>query len=167
MKRMGASFLGALVVVLAMFWPALNFFSTTDETPEFARITDYRATFDVDADGTLRAHETLTVDLPLGRHGIFRFFDIADPNSPHVRYVPKDIAVTRDGGPEGFDDPAPGRGPVRRRPHRRRRHDDQRHPRLRHHLPRRRRAHRQRLRLAVLLEPDPQRLADADHQEQR
>ena len=101
MRRMGASFLGALVVVLAMFWPALNFFSTTDETPEFARITDYRATFDVGADGTLLAHETLTVDLPLGRHGIFRFFDIADPNSPHVRYVPKDIVVTRDGGSEG------------------------------------------------------------------
>ena len=101
MKRLGASFLGALVVVLAMFWPAVNFFSTTDETPEFARITDYRATFDVDADGTMRAHETLTVDLPLGRHGIFRFFDIADANSPHVRYVPKDIVVTRDGGSDG------------------------------------------------------------------
>ncbi len=69
MKRLGASFLGALVVVLAMFWPAVNFFSTTDETPEFARITDYQATFDVDADGTLRAHETLTVDLPLGGTG--------------------------------------------------------------------------------------------------
>ncbi len=84
-----------------MFWPAVNFFSTTDETPEFARITDYRATFDVDADGTMRAHETLTVDLPLGRHGIFRFFDIADANSPHVRYVPKDIVVTRDGRSDG------------------------------------------------------------------
>ena len=90
MQRLGASFLGALVVVLAMFWPAFNFFSTTDETPEFARITDYRAAFDVDADGTMRAHETLTVDLPLGRHGIFRFFDIADANSPHVRYVPNE-----------------------------------------------------------------------------
>src|SRR6478672_10489979 len=101
MKRLGASFLGALIVVLAMFWPAFNFFSTTDETPEFARITDYRATFDVDADGTMRAHETLTVDLPLGRHGIFRFFDIADANSPHVRYVPKNIVVTRDGGSDG------------------------------------------------------------------
>src|SRR4026208_783934 len=60
MNRVGASFLGALVVVLAMFWPALNFFSSTDETPEFARITDYRANFDVDADGTPRAHQTPT-----------------------------------------------------------------------------------------------------------
>ena len=103
MKRWGASVLGALVAVLAMFWPAVNFFSGADETPEFARITDYTATFDVDSDGTMRAHETLSVDLPVGRHGIFRFFDIADVNSPHVRYVPHDIEVRRDGGPDGVD----------------------------------------------------------------
>lgn len=103
MKRWGASFLGALVVVLAMFWPLVNLLATTDQSPEFARITDYRATFDVDRDGAMRAHETLTVDLPLGRHGIFRFFDIADVNSPHVRYVPKNIEVTRDGEPDGIE----------------------------------------------------------------
>ncbi len=110
MKRFGASLLGALVAVLAMFWPAVNFFSTSDQTPEFARITDYRASFDVDKDGALRAHETLTVDLPLGRHGIFRFFDVADVNSPHVRYLPKDIEVTRDGRPDGVQITHQGEG---------------------------------------------------------
>src|SRR6476646_7445214 len=99
MKALGGSLLGALVAVLAMFWPAVGFTSSSDTSPEFARITDYQATFDVAADGTLTAHERLAVDLPLGRHGIFRFFDIADANAPHVRYVPKNIQVTRDGVP--------------------------------------------------------------------
>ena len=165
MKRLGASFLGALVVVLAMFWPAFNFFSTTDETPEFARITDYRAAFDVDADGTMRAHETLTVDFPLGRHGIFRFFDIADANSPHVRYVPKDIVVTRDGRSDGVAilHQGEGRFVVARIGEADTTISGTHVYDIRYRVDGV--AHRQRLRLAVLLEPDPRRLADADRPE--
>ena len=93
----------ALVAVLAMFWPAVGLSTSSDTSPEFARITDYRATFDVDADGTLRAHETLTVDLPLGRHGIFRFWDVSDPTDSHVRLVPENISVSLDGRSEAME----------------------------------------------------------------
>ena len=150
-------------------WPCsgrpVNFFSTTDETPEFARITDYRATFDVDADGTMRAHETLTVDLPLGRHGIFRFFDIADANSPHVRYVPKNIVVTRDGGSDGVAilHQGEGRFVVARIGEADTTISGTHVYDITYRVDGV--AHRQRLRLAVLLEPDPQRLADADRPE--
>ena len=48
--------------------------------------------------------ETLTVDFPeSGKHGIFRFFDRADPSAPHARRDPHDISVTMDGAPEPFE----------------------------------------------------------------
>ncbi|MEP6817298.1 MAG: DUF2207 domain-containing protein [Marmoricola sp.] len=110
MKRVGGALLGLAVVVLMMFFPALTTGGASDTTPEYARITDYNAKFDVDAQGTLHATETLNVNLPLGKHGIFRFFDVADPNNPHVRLVPEDISVTRDGKPDGLDLSREGKG---------------------------------------------------------
>ena len=48
--------------------------------------------------------ETITVDFPgYGKHGIFRFWDIIDDNSPHARRTPEDISVTRDGSDEPFE----------------------------------------------------------------
>ncbi len=103
MKRLALAIVGSLGVIALMFIPALGFSSGADTTPEYATITDYKATFDVDADGTLSAHETLTVDLPFGRHGIFRFFDVADASDSKARLEPYDIQVTRDGQPDGID----------------------------------------------------------------
>jgi hypothetical protein len=98
------------VVVMLMFFPALSTGDSGDTTPEYARITDYNAKFDVDAKGTLKATETLNVNLPLGKHGIFRFFDVADPNDSHVRLVPEDVKVTRDGEVDGLDLTKEGKG---------------------------------------------------------
>ena len=42
--------------------------------------------------------ETLTVDFPVsGRHGIFRFWDVADENAPTLRREPRDVSVALDG----------------------------------------------------------------------
>jgi hypothetical protein len=104
MRRLAVSLFGMAVVVILMFIPALlGGGGTSDTTPEFARITDYNAKFVVDTEGTLHATETLAVDLPLGKHGIFRFFDVADPNDSHVRLVPDHVKVTRDGHSDGLD----------------------------------------------------------------
>ena len=71
--------------------------------PDPVRITDYRADFVVTSDGTLAAKETLTTDFPSGRHGIFRFWDLADPRDPHVRLEPQKVAVELDGRAVPFD----------------------------------------------------------------
>ena len=47
---------------------------------EPSTITNYLADFDVAVDGDLHVTETLTVDVRLPRHGIFRFLDRVDPN---------------------------------------------------------------------------------------
>jgi hypothetical protein len=88
------------VVILLLLVPAALYGFNDDGAgeEELTSISDYVATFDVDARGDLDAVETLTVHFPVGRHGIFRFFDRTDPNDAHERLVPHDIAVTMDGG---------------------------------------------------------------------
>nr|WP_249361885.1 DUF2207 domain-containing protein [Gordonia araii] len=66
------------------------------------RISNYEAVYTVDDKGTLHAEEKLTTEFPFGRHGIFRYFDVADSSNPRVRYMPKDLRVTMDGHPEPF-----------------------------------------------------------------
>ncbi len=89
---------GVLAVVLLMFLPLLGIPSDDlDPSTETSRITSYDAKFVVDDQGTLHATETLTVEFPIERHGIYRFFDLADPVDDHVLFIPHDISVTRDG----------------------------------------------------------------------
>jgi uncharacterized membrane protein YgcG len=47
----------------------------------------------------LHAEERITATFPSGRHGIFRFWDVADTDDPAVRHVPEDIEVRMDGRP--------------------------------------------------------------------
>ena len=77
---------------------------------ETSRITGYVADFEVRADGDLKVVETLTVEFPISRHGIFRFFDTRDPNDAHNRFVPEDVSVTRDGAAEPYDRLTESRG---------------------------------------------------------
>lgn len=106
MRRAVVSVFAVLIVIGAMLLPALfgSFDdSESDAAAETAVITNYTADFEVDADGDMSATETLDVDFPLSKHGIFRFFDIADPADSHIRYVPENIRVTRDGSSDGVD----------------------------------------------------------------
>src|SRR5689334_3816440 len=91
--------LGGLIAfpLLGWHWPV------SDAEPETTTITDYRARYDVGADGRMHVQERITVDFGCCKHGIFQFFDHADKNAPTLRRVPQDILVDRDGQPDGLD----------------------------------------------------------------
>ena len=104
MKRLAVTLAGLVVLAIAVLWPALQYNTGGPGATETTTITRYLADFDVDANGDLSATERITVDFPdSGKHGIFRFFDRADPSAPHARRQPHDITVSMDGGPEPFD----------------------------------------------------------------
>ena len=105
MKRVVWTTIGLGIVVLLVLIPAAMFGYSDggEETYEPTRITRYLADFDVAADGEMTVTETLTVDFPIGgRHGIFRFWDVVDPNATTLRREPRDVSVALDGQPEDF-----------------------------------------------------------------
>lgn len=104
-KRVVGAVIGLAVVVLVLLLPAFIWdVSIADESVEETSISQYVADFDVAADGSMAVTETLTVDFPFsGKHGIFRFFDVADENAPTLRRIPEDVSVSLDGRPEDFE----------------------------------------------------------------
>jgi uncharacterized membrane protein YgcG len=102
-----------LILLLAVLFPAVRWGSGGDVTPDNATITDYAADFIVAGDGRLSVTETLKVSFPVDKHGIFRFFDLEDPNDSHVRLRPRNISVTRDGQSEPFEVLHEGQGRYR------------------------------------------------------
>jgi uncharacterized membrane protein YgcG len=109
--------IAAVLLLAAVCVPVLAYGSSGSGTESYepTRIMTYRATFDLDADGTLRAHETIPVDIPEyeSRRGIFRFWDTHDPSAPGARRIPENIEVTRDGSPENFEMLTEGKGRYR------------------------------------------------------
>ncbi|MEO6606296.1 MAG: DUF2207 domain-containing protein, partial [Aeromicrobium sp.] len=99
MKRIALRVLALLLTAGVLLVPVLIGLvpSASTTTPDPVSITNYAADYVVSADGTLAAKEVITADFPFGRHGIFRFWDLADPSDSRVRLVPKDIKVTLDG----------------------------------------------------------------------
>ncbi len=100
--------LAGLVLFPAITWPSLS-----GVERDTARITGYDAEFVVAEDGRVTVTETLGVNFPDYKHGIFRFFDVQDPSDSHVRLIPRDITVTRDGQPEPFEILREGKGRFR------------------------------------------------------
>lgn len=84
-------------------------------TPETARITSYDVAMDLGGDGELVTDERITVDMPPGKRGIFRFFDTADPRRDGVDHPVSVLLVERDGGEEAWTDvdSAPGTRSIR------------------------------------------------------
>jgi hypothetical protein len=66
---------------------------------DVADISDYDVDMELDADGTLRAVEDITVAYPIPRRGIFRIFDTADPRRD-LDHPVENLEVTRDGQPD-------------------------------------------------------------------
>lgn len=102
MVRLLVRAVGLLIVAASILIGAIPFSSSGGGSSESATIRNYQADFTVGADGTMRALETLTVDFPVSRHGIFRFFDTWDPHHDRNRFEPEQISVTRDGRNEPF-----------------------------------------------------------------
>jgi len=48
------------------------------------------------------ALETITAEFPDARHGLFRYWDIADPNSPRVRHTPDVTSILLDSQPASY-----------------------------------------------------------------
>lgn len=105
MKRVVAFVIGCGVVFGAIFANALFWnVGASGADDEDTSITEYRADYTVDRDGDVHVVEVITVDVPvLGKHGIFRFLDRADPTAPSTRRTPYDVSVTRDGEAEPFE----------------------------------------------------------------
>ncbi|WP_237158345.1 DUF2207 domain-containing protein [Mycobacteroides franklinii] len=100
-----ATLIAIVIAAGVLLWPVLEYLGGTDSSAVLdpVIVTDYRADLSVDREGTLTATETLTGSFPDDRHGIFRFWDVRDPSDDHVRLIPYDIKVTRDGHDEPTD----------------------------------------------------------------
>lgn len=92
--------LALLAALGVLIWPLIAAANPSGrDAIDPATVSDFTAVMKVDRDGTLHATETVTVDLPAGRHGIFRYWDLADGADPRGRAVPKDIEIKQDGHP--------------------------------------------------------------------
>ena len=92
-------------VLVGLLWPiAWVWFEQVDVQPasDPVSISRYDATYTVQPDGLLLATEQIRAEFPDGRHGIFRYWDVADPADASVRYLPTVVSVTRDGRPEPY-----------------------------------------------------------------
>lgn len=103
-KRLAVVTVFVVLTVLGVSWPLLHQFYLANVARGSAvdaesAITDYSATYRIDADGRLVATELLTVNLPGYRHGIFRFFPAADPTDPHSRFIPTITGISMDHRP--------------------------------------------------------------------
>ncbi len=90
MKRVVVGVLGLVVLGAAILFPSWVFdLGSPGDVEEPTTIDEYVARFFLDEDGTMRAVETIDVRVTtFDRHGIFRFFDRADPSAPHLRRDP-------------------------------------------------------------------------------
>ncbi|MEO5651452.1 MAG: DUF2207 domain-containing protein, partial [Marmoricola sp.] len=113
MKRAVLRAAGLLILVLVLLISIPLSGENASVEPDPATITDYRAAFEVARNGDVDVVETLRVSFPVDRHGIFRFFDLVDPQDSGVRLAPRDISVTRDGTDENFEELTEGGGRYR------------------------------------------------------
>jgi hypothetical protein len=100
-KRAFAYVFVVVLVLAGLLWPVVAALlgpldSSAPSDPVV--VTRYEASYTVAADGNLVAVEDITAEFPSGRHGIFRYWDVADPSNPRVRYVPTLGSITMDGG---------------------------------------------------------------------
>ncbi len=115
-RRVVLAWLLRLVVLIAVVatWRIAPLSVLTRQADD-ARIESYDARYELSADGALVVTETLVVDLPPGKRGIFRVFDTVDPRRPDVTHPVRVDSVTRDGRPEPWtwNDSAPGTQTIR------------------------------------------------------
>src|SRR6201990_968347 len=102
-----------LVVAGIVLFPAIRWPSLGGVERDTATINSFVADFTVAKDGRIDITETLLVNFPDYKHGIFRFFDVQDPNDSHVRLTPPGITITRDGQAEPFEILREGKGRYR------------------------------------------------------
>lgn len=75
-----------------------------------ASINSYDSQMELSADGDLWSVETITVQMPPGKRGIFRIFDTADPRRSNVDHPVRVMSVERDGVAEPYSHVEGARG---------------------------------------------------------
>ena len=89
-----------VLIAFGLFWPLIFKGESSGSPPsDPVTIVNYKADYTVDKQGLLTATETITADFPGGRHGIFRYWDVANQNDSGVRQVPTVSSVRMDGAP--------------------------------------------------------------------
>ena len=109
MRKVVAGVLGLVVLAVIVGIGGIAF-PQSSTASESSTISNYLADFTVHPNGDLGVVETLTVDFPVARHGIFRFFDTRDPNDSRNRFVPENVSITRDGSAEEYSTSTQSRG---------------------------------------------------------
>lgn len=87
------------LIALAVLWPRMSTGAIgAAQVRDPVTITHYRADYRVDAAGKLEATETITAEFPRydRRHGIFRYWDITNPNNPGLRQIPTVRSIRMD-----------------------------------------------------------------------
>ena len=105
MRRSVKWLIPLLVIGFGLLWPAIFQGSAESSGPvvyDPVVITDYDVNVVVGDDGGMRAVETITTEFPGGRHGIFRYWDVANQNNPNVRQTPVITSVLLDGKPAPY-----------------------------------------------------------------
>ncbi len=75
---------------------------TSTRQSDSASITSYDAAMQLSREGDLRTVETIVVQMPPGKRGIFKIFDTDDPRRRDVEHPVEVRTVTRDGQPESY-----------------------------------------------------------------
>ena len=98
MRRLFGWLILFLLTAVGLLWPlVIGSGSNASTTTDPVVITDFRVDYTVSADGRLDAVETITGNFPPGRHGIFRYWDVANQNDPRVRQKPDITSILMDG----------------------------------------------------------------------
>src|SRR6476659_1765153 len=91
------------LITFGLLWPLVfRGDSAASYVSDPVVFSNYKADFVVNRDGRLDAVETITAEFPSGRHGIFRYWDVANQNSPRVRQKPEITSILLDGRPAPY-----------------------------------------------------------------
>jgi len=91
------------LIIFGLLWPVVfSGGSAASDVSDPVVFSNYKADFVVNGDGRLNAVETITAEFPSGRHGIFRYWDVANQNSPRVRQKPEITSILLDGQPASY-----------------------------------------------------------------
>ena len=94
----GFALVAMVATAIGLFVDPLSISDGTQNI-DVASISRFDVDLVVESNGTMRAVETIVVDYPIERRGIFRVFDTADPRRD-IAHPVSALSVTRDGQPE-------------------------------------------------------------------
>src|SRR4051794_30787901 len=91
------------LITFGLLWPlVVSGGSEASAVSDPVVFSNYKADFVVNSVGQLDAVETITAEFPGGRHGLFRYWDVANQNSPRVRQKPEVKSILLDGAPAQY-----------------------------------------------------------------